>query len=123
SGEVTRAVSARAAVAALPGAAPGAELSRAARRVSAAGAAGPGTAFVAVGPRAAVSAVVGATGFGRAGRLRKMAGVMAIAIIRRIAQTVRRSMCSGHGVRGRDRSRPDETDGIGRADGRPASCP
>jgi hypothetical protein len=63
--------------------------------------------------RAAVSGVAtglpaaGVTG-GRAFRLMKKAGAMAIAIIRRIAQRVRRSMVSlDQDIRGRDRRRPD----------------
>src|SRR4051812_25418636 len=42
------------------------------------------------------------------GLLRKIAGTIAMAIISRIAQIVRRSMDSDHQVRGRDRTRPDE---------------
>ena len=73
---------------------------------------------------------IGGTGIGgrrrppdrpAAGRFRKMAGAMAITIIRRIAQTVRRSMSSDHAVRGRDRSHPDETGDTGRDAERPAS--
>ena len=46
-------------------------------------------------------------------RLMKKAGAMAMAIISRIAQRVRRSMVSlDHDIRGRDRRHPDETDDI-----------
>jgi hypothetical protein len=50
----------------------------------------------AAGAGALESAAVPAPGAGRGGRLMKMAGVMAMTIMRRIAQTVRRSMSSGH---------------------------
>ena len=47
------------------------------------------------------------------GFFRKIAGAIAMAIISRIAQMVRRSMDSVHLVKGRDRTRPDETDDSG----------
>src|SRR6476659_6904445 len=51
---------------------------------------------------------------GAALRLMKKAGAMAMAIISRIAQRVRRSMVSlDHDIRGRDRRHPDETGGTG----------
>ncbi len=50
----------------------------------------------AAGAGAVESAAVPAPGAGRGGRLMKMAGVMAMTIMRRIAQTVRRSMSSDH---------------------------
>src|SRR5512142_309413 len=59
---------------------------------------------------------------GPAFRLMKKAGAMAIAIIRRIAQRVRRSMVSlDQCIRGRDRRRPDETGGIARGAARRAT--
>ena len=57
------------------------------------------------------------------GSLMNKAGAMAMAIISRIAQTVRRSMASGHEVRGRDRNHPDETGGIEQGGVRRANCP
>jgi hypothetical protein len=68
------------------------------RRLSA-GAAGPAGAIGldgAAGDGAVVSVALPAPGTGRGGRLMKMAGVMAMTIMRRIAQTVRRSMSSDH---------------------------
>ena len=53
----------------------------------------------------------------------KIAGAIAITIISRIAQIVRRSMDSVHSVRGQGRTRPDETDDSGRDGERPARCP
>ena len=61
-----------------------------------------------------------AAGFG--GRLMNNAGAMAMAIINRIAQIVRRSMASGHVVRGQNRSHREVTDDIERAGGRPANA-
>src|SRR5438270_12774505 len=57
------------------------------------------------------------------GFLRKIAGTIAMVIISRIAQMVRRSMDSVHVVRGQGRTRPDETDGSERGVGRRASSP
>ena len=57
------------------------------------------------------------------GFFKNIAGAIAITIISRIAQIVRRSMDSVHGVRGQDRTHPDETDDSGRDGERPARCP
>jgi len=53
----------------------------------------------------------------------RKAGIIAITIIRRIAQTVRRSMDSGHWVRGRGHTRPDGMDDTGRGGAPPARYP
>jgi hypothetical protein len=53
----------------------------------------------------------------------KIAGAIAMAIISKIAQMVRRSMDLVHDLRGQGRTRPDETDGSGRDGAWQARCP
>ena len=97
----------------------------AAGRTLSAAADGPAGAGAGESTRATLSPAVARGALAVAGgeRLMSSAGAMAITIMRRIAQTVRRSMLSGHGFRERDRIRPDGTDGSVPAAGPRASHP